>query len=111
METIKLSTDLFLPRQIIDILDINFIGDTTKTFYINGWSVLHFLSGVIIAIFFNKYKPVHPYLRAFAIHSIWELWTIAIGTSKPYTVVGKSNLIDILVDTLLFMIGFSIFYN
>jgi hypothetical protein len=37
------------------------------------------------------------------IHTVWEFWQMLIGMSKPYKLTGSSNLIDIIMDTLLFM--------
>jgi hypothetical protein len=45
------------------------------------------------------------YYNLFIIHTIWELWQILIGMSKPWKLTGHSNLIDIFVDTIVFMIG------
>ena len=41
----------------------------------------------------------------FALHTIWECWQILIGMSKPYMLTGRGNLVDIVVDTLMFMLG------
>ena len=36
---------------------------------------------------------------------MWEFWQIIIGMSRPYSLTGRSNLIDTFVDTILFMSG------
>ena len=41
----------------------------------------------------------------FIIHTIWELWQMLIGMSKPYKLTGRSNLIDTIMDTIFFMVG------
>jgi hypothetical protein len=45
------------------------------------------------------------YYYLFIIHTIWELWQMLIGMSKPWKLTGDSNLIDTFVDTIFFMIG------
>lgn len=50
----------------------------------------------------------------FIIHTIWEFWQMLIGMSKPYELVGRSNLVDTIMDTIFFMLGAYIirnFYN
>jgi len=41
----------------------------------------------------------------FIIHTLWELWQMIIGMANPMKLTGKSNLIDTIIDTLLFMGG------
>ena len=35
------------------------------------------------------------------LHTLWEFWQIIIGMSRPYSLSGRSNLID----TIVFMTG------
>lgn len=107
------SGDVFLPESIKKFLSIDIIGDHTKTFYISNWSVVHLLSGIIIGYIiiynnFSKYGILTKkeyYLKMFSLHTIWEMWQIFIGMSHPLKLTGQSNLIDIILDTLLFMFG------
>ena len=39
------------------------------------------------------------------LHTLWEFWQIIIGMSRPYSLSGRSNLIDTIVDTIVFMNG------
>ena len=101
------SGDVFLPKNVKDFLDIDYIGSYKKTFYISGWSILHLITGIIfgyIYLYF-KYDSRFYILKMFAIHTIWEIWQIIIGMSKPYKLIGHSNLIDIIMDTIFFMLG------
>ena len=41
------SGDVFLPDNIKEILSYNLIGSHKKTFYISGWSIVHFINGII----------------------------------------------------------------
>ena len=52
-----------------------------------------------------KWNPQTYMLNMFALHIIWECWQILIGMSNPYTLTGRGNLVDILIDTLVFMLG------
>ena len=101
------SGDVFLPDSIKKFLSKDLIGSSRDTFYISIWSIIHLLSGVFIGFFylFMKWNLQTYMLNMFALHTIWECWQILIGMSKPYMIRGKNNLIDTLVDTLLFMLG------
>ncbi len=98
------SGDMFLPKPIIAILDYTFIGDVEKSFYVNGWSLLHMFSGCLVA-YFLLFKSSHIYLKAFLIHTLWELWQVYIGMAKPFLLTGHSSLVDMIVDTIFFMFG------
>ncbi len=39
------------------------------------------------------------------IHTLWEFWQTIIGMAKPYNLTGRNNIVDSIVDTLLFMLG------
>ncbi len=49
------------------------------------------------------------YLAGFLVHSLWELWQIAIGMSRPFLMSGNNNFLDLFVDTALFMTGVWLF--
>lgn len=101
------SGDVFLPKNIQNILKKGFYFDSTSTFYINGWTFLHFISGLIVGwVYLYLKKPIDNYfLKLFIIHTIWELWQILIGMSHPFKITGNSNILDIIIDTLAFMLG------
>jgi hypothetical protein len=101
------SGDLFLPDSVNKFLSTDLIGSSRDTFYISGWSILHFLSGVFIGFFylFMKWNVRTYILNMFVLHTMWECWQILIGMSRPYTLTGRGNLMDTVVDTVLFMIG------
>lgn len=107
------SGDVFLPEKLKKFLSIDLIGDHNKTFYISNWSIVHLLSGILlgfILIFnnFSKYGKLtneEYYLKMFSVHSIWEFWQIFIGMSNPLRLTGQSNIVDIIIDTILFMFG------
>lgn len=101
------SGDLFLPKSIRRVLNIELAGSSKKTFYINLWSVLHGLSGVLVGMILLRYfnESKNFYLIGFVIHTLWEIWQVYIGMSQPYSLTGNSNALDIVIDTIMFMGG------
>ena len=101
------SGDVFLPKKIKQMLEIDLVGSSKKTFYISGWSVIHLISGILLGYFYLHFRwDTKMYIcNMFLIHGTWELWQIFIGMSKPYKLTGYSNLIDTIMDTIFFMLG------
>jgi hypothetical protein len=101
------SGDIFLPESVRTILLTEIIGSMEKTFYITVWSVIHFINGIIIGYLylFFKYNIKRYTIIMLIIHTCWEFWQILIGMSKPFDLTGRNNLVDSIVDTLLFMLG------
>lgn len=106
------SADFFLPKPIVNLLNTNFYKLSNYSFYINGWTFIHFLSGMLLGIIYlNLYSTNYYNLyfySLFIIHTIWELWQMLVKVSKPWKLTGDSNLIDTLVDTFVFMCGAAI---
>ena len=101
------SGDVFLPEKIKKKLMYDIIGSHNNTFYISGWSLIHFINGLIFGIlylFFNFNKKNY-FKNLFILHTCWEIWQTIIGMAKPYKMTGSSNIIDTIVDTVLFMSG------
>ena len=107
------SGNVFLPDNIKQILTYDVIGSHKKTFYISGWSIIHFINGLIFGYLYLylHFDKKYYIINLFVLHSIWELWQITIGMSRPYSLSGRSNLIDTIVDTILFMTGALIIRN
>jgi len=101
------SGDVFLPDRVRDFLGQLIVGRYEDTFYISYWSLVHMLTGVITGLIILYYRISRPYLLALTIHTVWELWQVFIGMNKPFTIRGRNNIIDTLVDTILFMMGFA----
>ena len=101
------SGDVFLPDNIKQILSYDIIGSQKKTFYISGWSIVHFINGIIFGYLYLyfKYDKKYYIINLLTLHTLWEFWQIIIGMSRPYSLTGRSNLIDTFVDTILFMSG------
>ncbi len=101
------SGDVFLPESIKTILGKDLIGSSKKTFYVSGWSIVHLINGVIFGylyLYFNGDNRFYVF-KLLILHTLWELWQMLIGMSKPYKLTGRSNLIDTIMDTIFFMIG------
>ena len=101
------SGDIFLPEKIKNILGTDLLGNSKKSFYVSGWSIVHFVNGIIIGYLYLYFKgDSRLYIfKLLIIHTMWELWQMLIGMSKPYKLTGRSNLIDTVMDTLFFMSG------
>jgi hypothetical protein len=101
------SGNAFLPDKISAALRVDILGSSEKTFYITGWSIIHLLNGILFGYlyYYFKYDMKHYILNLLILHTLWEIWQIIIGMSKPYKLTGNSNIVDIFVDTLLFMSG------
>jgi hypothetical protein len=101
------SGDAFLPKGVRDFLDSGFYPDKTETFYINGWTGVHFILGIVTGFIFMRWFHSNKkyYFNLFIIHTLWESWQVLIGMAKPWTFSGSSNLLDSIVDTVVFILG------
>ena len=98
------SGDLFLPKSVRQFLEQYWIGNNRSLFYVNNWSFVHFLSGVISVFLFDTLKITqNTILYALVLHTIWELWQMIGKNTKYWTRRGQ---LDILVDTIFYMTGF-----
>jgi hypothetical protein len=97
------SGDAFLPKSVRTFLQSYWIGSDTSIFYITNWTFVHFLSGVFttLGLLQVSSRPMIPWI-ALLLHTLWELWQVAIGMTKIQTLRAK---VDVLVDTVSFMIG------
>lgn len=88
-------SDAMLPDRYADILykTIFFkIGPTD----VNGWSIVHFASGILLSSIMNG-----PVIYGFYIHTTWELFQFVIGDN----LLDLESFIDISMDTLMFLSG------
>ena len=105
------SGDVFLPEFIRNALGTIIYkypnSDTNYTFYIQGWTFIHFINGILFGYLYLYFGYIKKYyfMNMFILHTLWELWQIIIGMSKPLNIIGRNNIIDILVDTSSFMLG------
>jgi hypothetical protein len=100
------SGDIFLPEPLRKLLSTHIIGNDESTFYITYWSIVHFISGMLCAVAllrFTRLRPIYSY--GFIIHTTWELWQVNIGMAKPMNISGENNIVDSVVDTILFLLG------
>jgi len=101
------SGDVFLPKQIKELLDTTLYASENKSFYVNGWTFIHIFSGILFGYLYLYigYPKSNYFYNMLVLHTLWELWQILIGMSKPFTLTGHNNRIDIFVDTIAFMCG------
>lgn len=110
-EIIYNSGDVFLPKSVRDFLSIMlFKYPNVKddyVFYIQVWSIVHLVSGVVFGYLYLKLggATLNYYYNALIVHTLWELWQIIIGMSKPLMLSGRNSIVDIVVDTAMFMLG------
>jgi hypothetical protein len=103
------SGDLFLPQTVRTFLETELIGRQQDTFYITYWSLIHGLSGILFGFVLSILNIQHYYTTCLVVHTCWELWQVYIGMAHPYNTCGKGNIVDIFMDTLLFMTGAAIY--
>jgi hypothetical protein len=90
--------DLLLPKSVRRVLETYWIGDSKSLVYVTNWTLVHFLSGALLAWLF----PEMSYITAFWIHTAWELWQILVSNTPWWTLRGW---IDIGMDTSVYMLG------
>ena len=112
------SGDVFLPEPIKNFLSIfiykypNTKKESNLIFYIQWWSIVHFISGIVVGFLYlyYGYQIQNYFLYMLIIHTLWEIWQVTIGMSKPYNLIGRNGLIDTITDTTLFMIGAYLYF-
>ena len=103
------SGDLFLPNNLVGMLNTYLVGDDTTLFYVNIWTILHFSSGILIGFLLVFYKSASTYFwTGFLIHTAWEIWQIIVKNTPIQTLRGQ---IDILTDTFAFLIGMYLYVS
>jgi len=110
-DALYLSGDLFLPKPMREVLERYWIGNDRTIIYITNWSLMHVLSGILTGYILLTYAPSYSYYSTgFVIHSAWELWQILVKNTPYHTLRG---VVDIGMDTLLFMVGmgFTLYLN
>ena len=97
------SGDLFLPKSLLRFLEYYWIGNDTSLVYVNNWSFIHLLSGILTVYFFKSMGiQKNIFLVSFLLHCVWELWQIIGKNTLIWTLRGQ---IDVCVDTIFYMFG------
>ena len=101
------SGDAFLPEKLTNIRGIDLIGSNKKSFYVSGWSIVHFVNGILVGYIYLYFRQdINLYFyKMLILHTIWELWQMLIGMAKPYKLTGRSSLVDSIMDTIFFLAG------
>lgn len=102
------SGDLFFGARLRRALETFLVGSYASPVYITYWSILHFVSGLLTAYVLAEIYTVpgvSPYWVGLGIHTLWEGWQVLIGMAHPLRLTGHNGLVDIVMDTALFMAG------
>lgn len=92
---------IFVPDNIKKLLAIDLIGSYDGYYYVNGWSIIHFISGLIFGLIFI-HLDIDSNENHLYFHSAWELFQIIIGDTD---LTKFSKIIDVILDTIFYMIG------
>lgn len=95
------SGDIWLPPQTVKFLHTYIIGNDTTLFYLNYWHIMHGMSGILFGFLTLVYRVSSPFVTYFVLHTLWEIWQLWIGMTKP----DVRGIIDIGVDTLVGLLG------
>lgn len=98
------SGDVWLPPRVVRFLGTYVIGDDSTLFYITYWHGMHMLSGVLFGVLLLFYRIPSPVLTYIGLHTLWELWQLSIGMTKPT----PRGLLDTGVDTLAGLLGLAL---
>jgi hypothetical protein len=127
-DLLKHSSGVFLPEYLLSAIGMNIISSSNdkdkSMFYLDGWSFLHFVAGLLMGslLFWIKIKKklgenILKYfnfktylLILFLFHCIWEIWELFIDVSSVKKLSGEGNIVDILVDTFMYMCGGILMY-
>ena len=108
-QVIYKSGDFFIPPSIKKMLDRSIYRTSNYSFYIEVWHILHFISGLLLGLIYIKFGYGRNFTKylwdLFIIHTIWEYWQVYIGMSHPLRLTYNNNLLDIIFDTFVFMLG------
>lgn len=89
----KRLSDAFLPDPIRRILFVKVWHCDSA--YVNGWSFVHLLSGVLVG-----WLEV-TFWQALLIHTAWELLQVLLGDNT----LSLASMVDTLMDLTFFMVG------
>ncbi len=104
------SDHAFLPDKYRFRLHQPFIGKRAVN-YIDGWTMIHFLNGVLFGYLYHKLKfnMNNYYVILLILHIIWETYQIIINSSQGDKLEGPNSYMDAFIDTVFFMAGAAIF--
>ena len=99
------------PR-IMNALHREYVGSMERTFYINTWTVVHFLSGLAagtayIHMGFPKRRFAY-YGSLIVLHTGWEVYQGMSGVASMARLTGNNNLVDSIIDTVAFTAGIAL---
>lgn len=102
------SSDMFLPPPVVQTLNHVLIGDKKTGWYVDGWSAMHVMSGILVGLLLRGVYggfTFTVFVIALVLHTLWELWQVWVGTHYIQGFDLALNSHDALVDTAFFMLG------
>lgn len=108
------SSAFFIPHELQKFIDSEIYVSKDKKLIIDGWTIMHLISGIIIGFIYLHYlKYNNNFIRYFIIllslHIIWEYYETLINVEKPFNEI-DSIYDDTIIDTIFFAIGYSFIY-
>ncbi len=101
------SGDFFLNDKMKTFLYTYIYGNKNTIIYVNYWSIVHLLSGVITYLLLDYFNIKSYIIFGLIIHTLWEIWQISINMTK----LNVRGLIDICMDTIFFLTGMWLSYK
>lgn len=104
---IRRSSDVFLPPRVVETLNRVVVGNKTTGWYVDGWSGMHMLAGLLCSVFLlaSGFRGFSGFLVALLVHTAWEIWQIYVGLTYIPSFNHVTNLRDAFTDTVFFMLG------
>lgn len=101
------STDVFLPPRVVETLNRVVVGNKKTGWYVDGWSGMHVLAGVLCGFLFIAFgfRGFGGFLAALLIHTAWEFWQVHVGLTYIPGFDLVANRYDALTDTAFFLLG------
>lgn len=109
------SSAFFMPHTLQKIIDTEIYVSKDKRLEINGWTIMHLISGIIIGFIYLHYLKYNNnfiwyFIVLLSLHIIWEYYETLISIEKPFEEI-DDIYDDTIIDTIFFAIGYcSIYY-
>lgn len=99
---------MFLPPHVVQTLNSVLIGDKKTGWYVDGWSAMHLVSGLLVGLLLRGVYGGFTFalfVIALVFHTLWERWQVWVGRHYIHGFDSVLNRRDALTDTLFFMTG------
>ncbi len=88
----------FMPQKLRDWMNAFII--KANPVFINRWAFIHLISGILVGLFMDNW------LVALVLHTVYEIWEWAAGPGYMGRTLTKVVIIDSVIDTVFYMVGF-----